>query len=70
MHSLSFRKTVRVLVMILAVSVARSLTASELEITVTNNQPRGGFAIAPVWIGIHDGTFTTFTPGSCCLLGH
>ena len=31
---------------------------------MTNDQPGGGFALAPVWFGVQNGTFTTFTPGS------
>jgi hypothetical protein len=42
---------------------ATPVFAGELKITVTNNQPAGGFAIAPVWVGIHDGTFSDFTNG-------
>ena len=38
--------------------------ADEIRITVTNDQPGGGFALAPVWFGVQDGTFTTFTPGT------
>ena len=43
-------------------AVARGGTV-DLRIQVTNEQPAGGFGLAPVWIGIHDGTFSTFTDG-------
>lgn len=52
-----------------AVSVAllagcASATAGELKITVTSDQPAGGFAFSPVWFGVHDGSYRTFTPGA------
>ena len=38
--------------------------AALLQISVTNDQPvNAGFGISPVWVGLHDGTFATFTPG-------
>jgi hypothetical protein len=49
--------------MTLALAAASHALAGELQITVTNNQPAGGFAFAPVWIGIHEGSFSTFTSG-------
>jgi Spondin_N/PEP-CTERM motif len=39
-------------------------SSAELNIKVTNNQPSGGFTFSPVWVGIHDGTFDLFDPGS------
>ncbi len=47
-----------------AILIASTAPASEIQITVTNNQPGGGFALAPVWFGIQNGTFNAFTPGS------
>ena len=38
--------------------------AGEIQITVTNDQPSGGFALAPVWFGVQNGTFNAFAPGS------
>jgi hypothetical protein len=40
-----------------------SAHADLIRISVTNNQPAGGFAITPVWFGLHDGTFDLFNPG-------
>ena len=37
--------------------------AEEIRVTVTNNQPNGGFALAPVWLAVQDGSFSAFTPG-------
>jgi hypothetical protein len=47
-----------------AISMASPARASQIQITVTNDQPSGGFALAPVWFGVQNGTFTPFTPGS------
>jgi hypothetical protein len=44
--------------------IAAPAPGSEIQITVTNDQPSGGFALAPVWFGVQNGTFNTFTPGS------
>jgi len=40
-----------------------AVRATMIQISVTNNQPAGGFAITPVWFGLHDGTFDLFNPG-------
>lgn len=48
----------------LAIAAGSTALAGDIQVTVTNQQPRGGFAIAPVWVGVHDGTFRTFTPGT------
>lgn len=49
----------------LGVTVAASTSpAADIGITITNQAPAGGFAFSPVWLGIHDGTFDTFDPGS------
>ena len=47
-----------------AALVAAPACGSDVLITVTNDQPSGGFALAPIWFGVQDGSFTTFTPGS------
>ncbi len=47
-----------------ALLIASSAPGADLKITVTNDQPAGGFALAPVWFGIQNGSFTVFTPGS------
>jgi len=47
-----------------AVAGCASAAAAELQITVTSGQPAGGFAFSPVWFGVHDGSYRTFTPGS------
>jgi hypothetical protein len=37
--------------------------AGQLQITVTNNQPAGGFVISPVWFGLSNGSFGAFDAG-------
>lgn len=34
-----------------------------VRVRVTNLAPANGTALTPVWLGIHDGTFRTFTSG-------
>ncbi|MDG3005060.1 spondin domain-containing protein [Paludisphaera mucosa] len=51
------------LVALLSLLGGASAVAGPLAVTVTNNQPGGGFGISPVWLGVHDGTYRTFTPG-------
>jgi hypothetical protein len=48
---------------ILALALASPASADLLNITVTNDQPGGGFALSQVWFGAQDGTFSTFTSG-------
>jgi PEP-CTERM motif/Spondin_N len=47
-----------------AVLIASSTTGAEIQITVTDNQPAGGFGLAPVWFGVQDGSFNVFSQGS------
>ncbi|WP_165222151.1 spondin domain-containing protein [Aquisphaera insulae] len=49
---------------LIALLGVRSAAAEQLTVTVQSNQPQGGFAFSPVWLGVHDGTYRTFTPGS------
>jgi hypothetical protein len=49
---------------VVALAFPATAPAASIQITVTNNQPAGGFAFAPVWFGLHDGTYQTFTPGA------
>jgi hypothetical protein len=42
-----------------------SAVAGKIQFTVTNNQPTSsGFAFSPVWFGVQDGTYQTFTAGA------
>ena len=48
---------------LILMAAATTASAGLVSISVTNNQPSGGFAFSPVWLGFHDGSFQTFTPG-------
>ncbi len=54
----------RVVAALAVLGITSTASAAQIQITVTNNQPAGGFALAPVWLGIQDGTFNAFTPGT------
>ena len=64
MHNVSPRILLRIGAAVAAILMASPARASQIQITVTNDQPAGGFALAPVWFGVQNGTFTIFTPGS------
>lgn len=63
MHRLSPRISLGLALAAAAILAASAARASEIQITVTNDQPGGGFALAPVWFGVQNGSFTAFTPG-------
>lgn len=44
--------------------LAGAASAATIEITVTNNQPRGGLYLTPLLSIFHDGTFDSFDAGS------
>jgi hypothetical protein len=64
MFNVSPRIFLRLAAAVAAILIAVPTRASQLQITVTNDQPTGGFALAPVWFGVQNGTFSHFTPGS------
>ena len=43
---------------------ATAAAIQTIKVTVSNLSPSKGTYITPVWVGFHDGTFTTFTPGA------
>ena len=44
--------------------ISSQASATELQITITNDQPaNSGFGIAPLWVGLQNGAYTTFTSG-------
>ncbi len=47
-----------------AILMTSPATASDIQVTVTNDQPTGGFALAPVWLAVQNGTFNAFTSGT------
>jgi len=58
------RAWLRALLAFLPLYGTASAVAADLKITVTNDQPSGGFAFSPVWLGAQDGTYQTFTSGT------
>ena len=64
MRKVSPRILLRIGAAITAIIMASPTRGGDIEIKVTNDQPNGGFALAPVWFGVQNGSFTTFTPGS------
>jgi Spondin_N/PEP-CTERM motif len=64
MRTVSPRILIRIGAAMAAIIMASPTRGGDIEITVTNDQPTGGFALAPVWFGVQNGSFTTFTPGS------
>ena len=55
---------VRAAAWLLLIAAAPAARADSLKITYTNEQPGGGFGLAPAWVGLHDGTYQAFTNGS------
>jgi hypothetical protein len=64
MRKVSPRVLLRVAAALAALGMTSTASADQLQVTVTDNQPSGGFALAPVWLGIQNGTFNAFTPGT------
>lgn len=69
MDTASGRTRLRALTALVALALATPASADQLRITVTSGQPAGGFAFSPVWVGLHDGTFASFTPGAAASPG-
>ncbi len=44
--------------------LALSAHASDVTFTFTNLAPTGGVGVAPLWLGLHDGSFNSFTVGT------
>jgi PEP-CTERM motif/Spondin_N len=65
MRNVSPRIFLRIGAAVAAMLIASSARAAQIQFTVTNDQPTGGFALAPVWFGLQNSsTFSPFTPGS------
>ncbi|MHC5540483.1 spondin domain-containing protein [Singulisphaera rosea] len=47
---------------LMAFVIEAPASADSIRISVTNDQPSGGFAISPVWFGVQSGGTSTFTP--------
>ncbi|WP_422931812.1 spondin domain-containing protein [Singulisphaera sp. PoT] len=49
---------------VVTLAASRTGSAAPLQITVTNDQAPGGFALSPLWLAAQDGSVATFSPGS------
>ena len=47
-----------------AVLAASAASAQNITVTIENLQPADGFSLTPVWVGVHNGTFTNFENGA------
>lgn len=52
-----------ILALATGLGLASSARAVDVHITVENLQADGGFFLTPFWVGIHDGTFDSYSPG-------
>lgn len=48
--------------------ISTSAAADVVTVTVENIQKPGGFSFTPVWVGFHDGSFSSFGPGQSASL--
>jgi hypothetical protein len=64
MHSSFCWASRRIAAAILIALIASSSDGGEIQITVTNDQTAGGFALAPVWFGVQNGSFNVFSQGN------
>ncbi len=64
MRNASPRVLLGIATAVAAILAAAPAPGAEIRITVTNNQPTGGFALAPVWFGVQNGSFNVFSQGS------
>ena len=46
-----------------ATALTGSVSAAQVEVTVTNIGPNNGVAITPLWVGFHDGSFDSYNGG-------
>ncbi len=58
-----------VCVMLALLGMPMFASAEMLTVSVTNNQPDGGFTFSPPWVAFHDGTFDAFNSGSAASAG-
>jgi hypothetical protein len=65
MRNVSPRIFLRICATVAAILIAAPAPAAQIQFRVTNDQPTGGFSLAPVWFGLQNSsTFSPFTPGS------
>jgi len=64
MRNVSSRVLLGIGTVVVAILIASPAPGADIKITVTNDQPTGGFSLAPVWFGVQNGSFNVFSPGS------
>jgi PEP-CTERM motif len=64
MRNVSSRVLLGIGTAVVAILIASPAPGADISITVTNDQPTGGFALAPVWFGVQNGSFNVFSQGS------
>jgi hypothetical protein len=64
MHNWFCRFVLGLSAFVVATSIGSPSRGGEIQITVTNDQTAGGFALAPVWFGVQNGSFNVFSQGS------
>ena len=64
MRNVSSRVLLGIGTTVVAILIAAPAPGADISITVTNDQPAGGFALAPVWFGVQNGSFNVFSQGS------
>jgi Spondin_N/PEP-CTERM motif len=64
MRIVSWRVLLGIGTVAVAIFIAWPARGASISITVTNDQPTGGFALAPVWCGVQNGSFNVFSQGS------
>ena len=64
MRNISSRVLLGIGTVVVAILIASPAPGADIKITVTNDQPTGGFSLAPVWFGVQNGSFNVFSPGS------
>ena len=57
------KRNLYVVLLALAIMPLAAVSAADVTIQVTNNQPTGGFTFSPFWVAFHDGTFDSFNSG-------
>ena len=58
------RKLLSAAVVLSLLFAGNAVAQQQIQITVENLQPADGFYFTPVWLGVHDGNFDLFDPGS------
>jgi PEP-CTERM motif len=63
MRNVSSRVLLGIGTVAVAILIASPAPGADIQITMTNDQPAGGFSLAPLWVGVQDGSFNVFSQG-------